>query len=116
MHLLGAPALAGIVLVEAGKVAVVALVQRLIAECRRSGRPISSSMRSQRLLRPRQGRGEGDVEGEPARLEAATGGARLLDAERGQAGVLPAREKVLEVPLALAVADEDEKAVQLCLR
>ena len=80
MHLLGAPALAGIVLVEAGKVAVVALVQRLIAERRQVRLADLVEHEPERLLRARQGRGEGDIEGKPARLEAPAGGARFLDA------------------------------------
>ena len=80
MHLLLAPALAGIVLVEAGEVAIVALVQRLVADGLRSGWPISSSMSSQVSCARDQGRGEGDVEVQAPRLQAAAGGARLLDA------------------------------------
>jgi hypothetical protein len=39
--------------------------------------------------------------------------ARLLDAHFGEARVLPAGEQVLQVPVALAVADEDECAVHV---
>ena len=46
----------------------------------------------------------------PARLDG------FLDAELGEVRVLPAREEILEVPITLAVTDEDEKAVHEGLR
>ena len=47
----------------------------------------------------------------PLRLELAAGLARFGDALLGQVDVAPAGEQVLQVPLALAVAHEHEKAV-----
>ena len=65
-------------------------------------------------LRALERRGEGDVEGEPLRLELAAGLARFRDALLGQADVAPAGEQVLQVPFALAVAHEHEKPVGHC--
>ena len=79
----------------------------------RSGWPISSRISLQvRCARDEVG-GEGDVELHAHRLQPPAGLACFLDAEIGQARVLPAGEQVLEVPFALAVAGEDEKAVHV---
>ena len=51
----------------------------------------------------------------PCALSRLSGLPCFLDAEVREARVLPAREKVLHVPVALAVADEDEKAVHVVL-
>jgi hypothetical protein len=110
MDLLLAPFLAGVVLVEAGEIAVVALVQRQILvngdaalahffehECRAGA------------LRALQRRGEGDVEGDAARFQFLSGGARLGNALLGEIDVAPAGEEVLQIPLALAVTDEHQQ-------
>ncbi len=47
----------------------------------------------------------------PFGLQPPPGLDRFLDAKLGEVGVLPAGEEVLEIPIALAVTDEDEKAV-----
>ena len=67
MHLLLAPFLASIVLVEAREVAIVALVERLVAD--RFQLALADAVQNvlAGLLRPLQRRGEGDVEFEPAR-------------------------------------------------
>jgi hypothetical protein len=109
MDLLLAPFRAGVVLVEARQLAVVALVQRHVAMSRQGGLAKLIEDKGAGVLRALQVGGEGDIEGDPFRLELAAGGSRLLDAERRQRRVLPAREEVLQVPLALAVAAKDEK-------
>ena len=79
----------------------------------RSGWPISSRISLQvRWARDEIGR-EGDVELNAHRLQAPAGIACFLDAEIGEARILPAGEQVLEVPFALAVAGKDEKAVHV---
>ena len=78
MHLLLAPFLAGVVLVQAGQIAVVALVQRLVADDRNAGLTHLAEQEIERALRALQRRGEGDVEGEPLRLQLAAGLMRFL--------------------------------------
>ena len=79
----------------------------------RSGWPISSRISLQvRWARDEIG-GEGDVELHAHLLQATAGIACLLDAEIGEARILPAGEQVLEVPFALAVAGKHEKAVHV---
>ena len=77
--------------------------------------PISSSIRSS----VRCARLSADVKAtsklKPLRLELAAGRARLRDALLGQVDVAPAGEQVLQVPLALAVAHEHEKAFVICI-
>ena len=113
MDLLLAPAGAGIVLVEAREIAVIALVQGLV----RDGLQIRLADLFQHQLAgalgPREVGGEGDVELHAHLLQAPAGIACLLDAEIGEARILPAGEQVLQVPFALAVADEHKKAVHV---
>ena len=79
MDLFFAPFLARIVLVEADEVAVVAFVQRLIAEL---GQAFLSHFRERQregVLSANEGRGESDVERKPVRLQAAPGLLRLFE-------------------------------------
>ena len=46
---------------------------------------------------------------EPVRLEPPSGLLGLLDACRREIGIAPAGEQVLEVPLALAMAQQDQQ-------
>ena len=69
MHLLLAPLLAGIVLVEAGEVAIVALVQGLVRDGRQIRLADLVEDQLAGVLRPHQRRGEGDVELQAARLQ-----------------------------------------------
>ena len=111
-HLVLAPFLAGVILVEAGEIAVVAFVEREIF--RRSASPvwpISSSIRSSVCCGARQVRGEGDVERQPLRLQLAAGLLGLGDALLGEVRILPAGEQVLQIPFALAVTHEHEKTI-----
>ena len=48
---------------------------------------------------------------DPLYIEALAGSSRVLDANFGQARILPAGKQVLQVPLALAVADEDKQTI-----
>ena len=106
-----APALAGVVLVEPGKVAVVALVQRHVLDHRDARLAHLLEHERHGALGALEVRGEADVEREALRLELAPGGLRLGDADLGQVDVLPAGEQVLEVPLALAVTREHQETV-----
>ena len=78
MHLLLAPFGAGVVLVEAGEVAIVALVERLVAD----RLEVALADRVEDVLagdlRPRQRRGEGDVELDAALGELAAGALGFL--------------------------------------
>src|SRR5262249_34677032 len=111
VDLLLAPFLTGVVLVEAGEVAIVALVQRLVLERLEARLAELIEHDVERPLRPLQGRGEGNAEVEPLGPDAYPGGARLLDALRRQVDIAPAGEEVEEVPFALSVTDDDEGAV-----
>jgi len=86
MHLLLAPFLARIVLVEPGKVAIVALVERLVPD----GLQLRLADRVQNelagLLRALQRRGEGDVEFEAAVPQLLAGCLGLGSALRGLGG------------------------------
>src|SRR5450830_120338 len=97
-----------LLLVEAGQRAVVPLVQ---APRALDGQPELVELLEEDLGRedrPRQERREHAVETEALRLQQPPGGLGFLDALRGEPHVHPAGETVLEVPRALAVADEDE--------
>jgi hypothetical protein len=105
VHLLGAEPLGRLLLVQPLEVAVVPLVQRLVADDRRFLRGDAEND-VERLLSPRQHRGVGDVEAQVAQSFAGLAG--FLAAMVRQRHVDPAGEPVLEVPERLAVADEDE--------
>ena len=111
VHLLFAPALARVVLVEADEVAIVALVERLVGQHRNVALAHLFHNEIERARRPLERRRERNVERDAQRLELAAGGARFGNALRRKVDVAPAGEQVLEVPLALAVAHEHEKAV-----
>src|SRR5690606_29801236 len=88
----------------------IALVERLVA---RDGEVDDAQLLEDQIeavLRTLQRRGEEDCRYEVGLLDLFAGGARLRDALLGDAGVLPPGEQVLEVPLALAVADKDQRA------
>src|SRR5664280_1442292 len=111
-ELLVAVLLRRLLLVEALERAVVPLVQ---APRALDGNPelvelLEDDLRSED--RARQERGVETVEAESLCLEQSSGGVRLLDAFRREADVHPSGEAVLEVPRALAVADEDEFVLQ----
>jgi hypothetical protein len=111
MHLLLAPFLARVVLVEAGQVAIVALVQRLVADGSRRGWPSSSRIRSQVFCARCSTEVKAMSKPEPLAPSAPCRRLGLLDARvRSGPDVAPAGEQVLQVPFALAVADEHERS------
>ena len=111
MHLLLAPFLAGVVLVQARQVAVIALVEREIFPGREAGLADLGKDQIERVLGARQHRGEGDVERETLRLQFAAGVFRLGNALFGEIGVLPAGEEILQIPFALAMPHEHKKTI-----
>ena len=76
-HLLVAPFLARIVLVEADEIAIVALVQRLILEDRDFVLAHLGEHQIERALRALERGGEGDIEFDSARLQLPAGLLRL---------------------------------------
>ena len=113
MDLLLAPLLAGVILVEADEVAVVALVQRLVPGDRKAGLADLGERQVERALGADERRGEAHIEGEALGLELLPGGLGLVDALLAQVRIVPTGEKVLEVPFALSVADEHQQAVHV---
>ncbi|MEH2618899.1 hypothetical protein V1285_003845 [Bradyrhizobium sp. AZCC 1620] len=108
-HLVLAPFLAGVILVEARQVAVVAFVEREVFRRRQSGLPDLGEHQLQRMLRPCQVRGEGNVERQPLRLQLAAGLLGLGNALFGEIRVLPAGEQVFQIPFTLPVTHEHKK-------
>ncbi len=66
----------------------------------------------QRADRAGQDAGEAAVELEPALFQQRSGRARLSDALVGEIDVPPAGEAVFEIPLRLAVTEQDERRHQ----
>ena len=83
MDLFLAPFLAGVVLVEAGEVAIVALVQREVLFGAKPGLADLGEHQVERALRALQHRGEGDIELEPLRHQLAACVLRFRDALLG---------------------------------
>ena len=108
MNLLFAPLGAGVVLVEAGEIAIVALVQRLILDSFEALLTDFIKDDVKRVLGARQRRGEGDVVLDAIIGQSLTAGLGLFDAKLGQVGVLPAGKEILQIPVALPVANENE--------
>src|ERR1035437_5841625 len=111
VHLLLAPFLARVVLVETDQLAVVALVERLVLEHRNFRLAQFLEHQIERALRADQRGVEVNVQLDPLRLELAAGLARFGDALVGEVDIAPAGEQVLQVPVALAVTHQHEKAV-----
>ena len=105
-HLLGAEPLPRLVLVHAGDVAVHALVECCVALGRERADAGGLEREVGGLRGPHQHRGVELVDLPAAELLA--GGARLRLATRREGHVDPAGEAVLEVPLRLAVAEQDQ--------
>ncbi|KAJ8525203.1 hypothetical protein ON010_g15912 [Phytophthora cinnamomi] len=108
-HLLGAVLLHGGLLVQARERAVVALVEapglvhgdpHLVALLQHVPQRADGALEVRRV---------GHVEGVALLLEQLAGGGRLLVALLRELHVVPAREQVLLVPLALAVADQHQR-------
>jgi len=108
MNLFLAPLGAGIVLVETGEVTIVAFVERLILDRLEVRLADLVEHDLQRLLGALQVGGKCDVEIDAGLGQCLAAGLGFLDAERGQVRVLPAGEQIFEIPVALAVANEDK--------
>src|SRR5438128_185084 len=106
LHLLGAESLPRLVLVHAGDVAVHALVERRVALGWGRADAGGLEREARGLCGPHEHRGVELVDLPAAELLA--GGARLRLATRREGHVHPAGEAVLEVPLRLAVAEQDQ--------
>ena len=103
VNLLLAPLLAGVVLIQAAEIAVVALVQCLVAMIRQAGLTHRAKGQGERMLGPGQRRGEREVEGDSMRLETPPRFRRLLDSGRSEVRIAPAGEQVLQIPFALTM-------------
>ncbi len=106
LHLLGTVPGDRLRLVESLQRAVVALVEAPAALHRQPHHVELVERDPQRADRTLQHRREREVERDALGLEQSPGLFRLLEALRGQVHVDPAREQVLEVPDALAVAQQ----------
>src|SRR5262249_28580744 len=107
-HLLLAVARSRLRLVEAGERAVVALVE---APVLLDGKPQPVHLLEREIERADgalEERGEREVEVVAFRGEHAAGRARFLDAALREIDVLPAGEAVLAVPVAFAMAEQNE--------
>src|SRR5690606_34247428 len=104
VHLLLAPFDARLILVHAGKVTIIALVQRGIAldPNRFTFKLLQDDLVG--ALRALQGRSKGNIRHDAAVLQCPPGSTRLFNALVGQSDIAPTREQVLEVPLALTMA------------
>ncbi len=108
MDLLGAPALARLLLVDADQLAIVALVQGGGLD---GGEPALAKLLEndiERVMRALERGGEGAVEMRAGLFQHGAGAVGLGHALFGEADILPAGEAVGSVPLALAMADENE--------
>jgi hypothetical protein len=111
MHLLLPPALPRLVLVQSHEVAVVTLVERRVEH---DGQLVLVKLAQddlERVLRPLQQAGEGEVDMCALGLKHGAGAMGLGHAFLGQVDVLPAGEHIEPVPLALAVTDENERVL-----
>ena len=112
MHLLLTPFCPRIILVEAGKVAIVPLIQRLLTDgCERGLAQLTQNQLAG-VLRPHEIGGEGYIKLHPQRLEALTGMGGFLHTQRGQFGITPAGEQVFQVPITLAVPHQHQKPLR----
>src|SRR5665213_250418 len=111
MHLLLAPFLAGVVFVQTRQIAVVALVEGMVFDEWDFALAHFLKHQIERALRADQRRGVGGREVQALRLQFAAGLARFRHALVGQVDVLPTREQVLQVPVALAMTHKDKHAV-----
>src|SRR5207248_9414250 len=92
-------------------IAIVALVERLILQDRNAVLAELLEHDVERALCPDERRRERDVEAQALRFQLAAGSTRFGDALLAQIDVAPSGEQVLEIPLALAVANEHEKTI-----
>src|SRR5437763_16255558 len=111
MHLLLAPFLASVILVETRQIAVVALVQRQVLPHGKAGLAEFGQGQIERVLRALEHRGESDIERKPLRLQLAASFPCLRDPLCSKIRLLPAGEKVLPIPFALAMTHQPETTV-----
>ena len=111
MHLVLAPLRACVVLVEAGEIAIVALVERLVLDDWHGFLTELFEHQIERALGAFERRGKRDVETQSLCFEFAPGVARFGDPLLGQIDIAPAGEQIFLVPLALAVAHEHKQAL-----
>ena len=112
MHLLLAPALPRLVLVQPDEIAVVPLVERRVID---DGEIVLAELAQddlERVLRPLEQAGESHIEMGALGLQHGAGAMGLGHAFLGQVDVLPAGEHIEPVPLALAMAHEDQHVLQ----
>src|SRR5262249_24645429 len=103
MDLLLAEASRRVLLVEAGELAIIALVEGAVADRLESRLTDFLEDQRQRVLGADETAGIGLVEDEAALLEPSSGRAGLALPKLRQRRILPAGEEVLQVPFALAV-------------
>src|ERR1044071_2559630 len=111
MHLVGAPALARLFLVDADQLAVIALVEGGSLEGGDFALAAFLEDDVESVVRALERRGEGGAEAITRLLDHGAGAMGFRRTFLGKADVLPAGEAVEPVPLALAVADENEDVV-----
>ncbi len=110
MDLLLAPFGAGVILVQAGEVAIITLIERHALQRLEITLPHGIQHKAAGPLRPAEARSEGGVEMQPLGLQLFASALGFHHTLFGQVRVTPAGEQVLEVPLALAMAHEHENA------
>jgi hypothetical protein len=113
-HLLGTPFLARVILVEANQIAVVPLIERLILENGNIRLPQLFQHQRERALCADQRRRERHIEMQPLRLELLSGRMRFGDSLLAQVDISPPGEKILEIPFALPVANENKQMICRC--
>src|SRR5271154_4015948 len=110
-NLLFAPPRPRLVFVETAEIAIVALVQGFVADRRQILMPKFGEDEFQRVLRADKIGREGVIKQKPLRLQRVAAGMRLSDPNVREIGVFPSGEEIFEVPFALAVPHENEKAL-----
>jgi hypothetical protein len=113
MHLVRAEFFRRFRLVEADKIAIVALVQRHIPDCLKTALAKLLQNEGERFLRPDQIARISDVEMMTGFFELFTRAARLFDPKLGEVDILPPGKQVFRVPLALPVAHKHQYIVHV---
>ena len=111
MHLLVAPFLAGVVLVEAGEIAVIAFVQPDILGDGNARLAGGSQHEIDCALRAYQIRGKGGIERNALSLQLLASLLGFLHALLGEVDITPSGEQVFQIPLALAVTHQHQHAI-----
>jgi hypothetical protein len=116
LYLFAAPSPYCIVFVETAKDAIITLVESPVAYYLQIGCAEFGENQLQGMLRTNKIGSEGAVEEITLGFEASPGGARFFYPFEGEIGVFPAGEKVLVIPLALAVSQQHENAIHVSAR